>query len=246
MQLLVALPILFGFSVASGMLGIGVAFAAVPLLSLFLEDLVNEIHPLSLLLNGITALFSVFGFAHAGLVRWKRAAILSIPTTIGAPLGALLARHAPEVLLWALYFSAALYLLYEIFVAEMTEGSEERFTLALVLTFPISVMTGLIGVGPGFVLVPVLAKCGVHFKEASALNAVAVVPSSLAAAGMHMGHSHLDAGLVAYCVGFSAAGALLGSIIASRNMPVELLRKVLGLTIIGVSAYKLFQIMRSG
>ena len=96
----------------------------------------------------------MFGFAHAGLVRWKRAAILSIPTTIGAPLGALLARHTPEVLLWVLYFSAALYLLYEIFVAEMTEGSEERFTLGLVLAFPISVMTGLIGVGPGFVLVP--------------------------------------------------------------------------------------------
>ncbi len=246
MQLIVALPILFGFSVASGMLGIGVAFAAVPLLSLFLDDLVNQVHPLSLLLNGVTALFSVFGFAHAGLVRWKKAAILCIPTTIGAPLGALLARYTPEALLWVLYFSAALYLLYEIFVAEITEGSEERFTLVLLLAFPISIVTGLIGVGPGFVLVPVLAKYGVHFKEASALNAVAVVPSSLAAAGMHMGQSSLDASLVIYCVGFSAVGALLGSIVASHKMPIELLRMVLGLTIIAVTAYKLFQIFSGG
>ena len=42
-------------SVISGMLGLGVAFAAVPFLSFFLNDLVNEVQPLSLLLNGVTA-----------------------------------------------------------------------------------------------------------------------------------------------------------------------------------------------
>ena len=43
-------------SYLSGMLGLGVAFAAVPFLSFFLSDLVNEVQPLSLLLNGATAL----------------------------------------------------------------------------------------------------------------------------------------------------------------------------------------------
>lgn len=244
MQLLIVLPVLFGLSLVSGMLGIGVAFAAVPLLSLFMDDLVNEVHPLSLILNGVTALFSLFGFAHAGLVRWKKAAILSIPTTIGAPAGALLARNTPEIYLWIFYFAAVLYLLYEIFVAKIAESGEERFTLALFLAFPISVVTGLIGVGPGFMLVPVLAKCGVKFKEAAALNAFAVVPSSFAAAAMHLGHSHLDAGLVGIFVLCGATGALLGSVVASRNMQAALLARVLGLTILAVTAYKLFQIMR--
>ena len=54
-------------SIASGMLGLGVAFAAVPFLGFFLHDLVHEIQPLSLFLNGITALFSLFGFARSGL-----------------------------------------------------------------------------------------------------------------------------------------------------------------------------------
>ena len=53
---------LFILSVVSGMLGLGVAFSAVPFLGLFLPDLVHQVQPLSLLLNGITALFAVFGY----------------------------------------------------------------------------------------------------------------------------------------------------------------------------------------
>ena len=63
---------LFILSVVSGMLGLGVAFSAVPFLGLFLPDLVHQVQPLSLLLNGITALFAVFGFARSGLVDWRR------------------------------------------------------------------------------------------------------------------------------------------------------------------------------
>ena len=79
---------LFVLAVASGMLGLGVAFSAVPFLALYLPDLVHQVQPLSLLLNGITALFAVFGFARSGLVDWRKAIILALVTTASAPLGA--------------------------------------------------------------------------------------------------------------------------------------------------------------
>lgn len=41
----------------SGVLGFGVALAAVPFLSLFLDDLAHQVHPMSLALGGATALF---------------------------------------------------------------------------------------------------------------------------------------------------------------------------------------------
>jgi len=47
---------LFFLSIISGMLGIGVAIVAVPVLSIGLSDLVNQVHPPSLILNGVTAL----------------------------------------------------------------------------------------------------------------------------------------------------------------------------------------------
>lgn len=45
-------------SVLSGMLGLGAAFATIPYLSLFYE-LVHEVQPVALLLNGFTAFLAL-------------------------------------------------------------------------------------------------------------------------------------------------------------------------------------------
>src|SRR5512145_1481411 len=96
-------------SVVSGMLGLGVAFAAVPFLGLFLPDLVHQVQPLSLLLNGVTALFSVFGFAKSGNIVWKKGFILAAITTVAAPLGSWLAQFVNQTAIWFVYFAAVVY-----------------------------------------------------------------------------------------------------------------------------------------
>jgi uncharacterized protein len=105
-------------SIASGMLGLGVAFAAVPFLGLFLNDLVHEVQPLSLVLNGVTALFSLFGFAKSGLVEWRPAILLAIVTTLVAPLGAWVAQHVDARFLWVFYFAAVAFLAWRMFLPD--------------------------------------------------------------------------------------------------------------------------------
>lgn len=97
-------------SLVSGMLGLGVAFAAVPFLSLFMTDLVHEVQPLSLLLNGITAAFAAVGFAKSGLIDWRKALTLAAVTTVFAPLGSLLAQSTPANVIWVVYLVAVGYL----------------------------------------------------------------------------------------------------------------------------------------
>src|SRR5579872_5721202 len=109
---------LFLLAVASGMLGLGVAFAAVPFLGLFLHDLVHEVQPLSLILNGVTAFFSLVGFARSGLVAWRPAILLALVTTVAAPLGGYLAQIVNPNYLWGLYFVAVAYLAYRMFLPE--------------------------------------------------------------------------------------------------------------------------------
>lgn len=87
---------LFVLSIVSGMLGLGVAFAAVPFLGLFMNDLVHEVQPLSLFLNGVTALFSAFGFARSRLVAWREALSLALVTTLFAPLGSWMAQFTAQ------------------------------------------------------------------------------------------------------------------------------------------------------
>jgi hypothetical protein len=83
-------------SLVSGMLGLGVAFSAIPFLGLFLPSLTHQVQPLSLLLNGITALTATFGFAKSGHIDWKKAITLAVITTIAAPLGSYLVRFVPN------------------------------------------------------------------------------------------------------------------------------------------------------
>jgi uncharacterized membrane protein YfcA len=97
-------------SFISGMLGLGVAFAAIPFLGLFMEDLVHQVQPLSLLLNGVTALLSTIGFAKSSLVDWRKAILLAIITTVSAPAGAVLAHYIPQTIIWVIYFFAVVFL----------------------------------------------------------------------------------------------------------------------------------------
>ena len=75
-----------------------------PFLGLFLHDLVHQVQPLSLVLNGVTALFSLFGFAQSGLVMWKPAILLAVVTTVAAPSRRLFGPdRQPELPLGALF-----------------------------------------------------------------------------------------------------------------------------------------------
>lgn len=61
-MVIVLVPLLFGLSFLSGMLGLGVAFVAIPILGLFDYDLKDVIQPWALLLNGVTAISSAVAF----------------------------------------------------------------------------------------------------------------------------------------------------------------------------------------
>lgn len=234
-------------SIVSGMLGLGVAFAAVPFLGLFMHDLVHEVQPLSLILNGITALFSLLGFARSGLVQWRPAILLAVVTTLVAPLGAWLAQIVDARWLWGLYFVAVAYLAFRMLMPEKpsTSGTamQPRLKLALLLAFPISVAAGLLGVGPGFLLLPTLILLGYESKRAAAINALAVCPPSFSALLPHLATAKVDWQLAAILVVVGAAGSFAGARITSLYVPDRRLKVVFGALILAMTGYKLYQML---
>ena len=244
-------------SLASGMLGLGVAFAAVPFLGLFLHDLVHQVQPLSLLLNGITALFALFGFAESGLVMWRPAILLAIVTTLVAPLGGYLAQIVSPAYLWVFYFVAVAYLAYRMFlpekrppqpagaavaaaVPEPLPTAEANLRLALLLAVPISVVAGMLGVGPGFLLLPTLILVGYESKHAAAMNALAVTPPSFSALLPHLATAQVDLRLAIVLLAVGAVGSFLGARITSLYVPGRRLKQLFGVLIVVMTAYKLY------
>ncbi|GAB6182978.1 sulfite exporter TauE/SafE family protein [Thermodesulfovibrio hydrogeniphilus] len=182
-------------SFISGMLGLGVAFSAIPFLGLFMNDLVHQVQPLSLLLNGVTALLSTFGFAKSGFVDWKKAILLSLVTTASAPVGAYIVQFVDQAYVWIIYFVAVIYLAYRLFKPIKSSNEQENFKLALILAVPISVLSGFLGVGPGFLLMPTLIIVGFETKKAAGINAFAVTPPSFSALLPHLSTSQWNINL---------------------------------------------------
>ncbi len=226
-------------SFVSGMLGLGVAFAAIPFLGLFMEDLVHQVQPLSLLLNGVTALLSTVGFAKSGLVDWRKSILLSIITTVSAPAGAVLAHYVRQNIIWIIYFFAVVFLAYRLFkpIRPKVKG-QENFKLAALLAIPISVLSGLLGVGPGFLLMPTLILCGFDPKRAAGINAFAVCPPSFSALIPHLKTAKWDFNLTVILVGVGAISSYLGARATSLYVPSNRIKQMFALLIVVVTAYK--------
>ena len=230
-------------SVVSGMLGLGVAFSAVPFLGLFLPDLVHQVQPLSLLLNGITALFAVFGFARSRLVDWRKAITLAVITTLTAPAGAWLVQYVDQVYVWFAYLASVLYLSYRLFRPVQERPGEENIRLALILAVPISVLSGFLGIGPGFLLMPTLIIVGFNAKKAAGINSFAVCPPSFSSLIPHIGTARWDPALTLTLLVVGAVGSFVGARLTSLYVPSGRLKQLFGVLIVIMTAYKISRLL---
>jgi uncharacterized membrane protein YfcA len=231
-------------STISGMLGLGVAFAAVPFLSFFLPDLVHQVQPLTLILNGVTAIFSTFGFAKSHFVDWPKAIILAIVTTIIAPAGAFLVQVVPQSYVWFIYLAAVIYLAFNLFrPVKHNEDRTPNFKLVLILAVPISILAGFLGIGPGFLLMPTLIIAGFEPKHAAGINSFAVAPPSFSALIPHWHTMQIDWQLAALLLVVGAIGSFAGARLTSVYVPPVRLKQMFGVLIVIMTLYKIFSLL---
>lgn len=230
-------------SFISGMLGLGVAFSAIPFLGLFMNDLVHQVQPLSLLLNGVTALLSSLGFAKSGFVDWRKAITLSIITTASAPIGAYIVQFIEQHYVWGVYFLAVFYLAYRLFKPIKSKESSENFKLAAILAVPISILSGFLGVGPGFLLMPTLIILGFEPKKAAGINAFAVCPPSFSALIPHLATAHWNLKLTIGLVFIGAIFSFFGARTTSLFVVSVRVKQIFAILILVVTAYKLISLL---
>jgi uncharacterized membrane protein YfcA len=228
--ILILTPLLFGLSFLSGMLGLGVAFVAIPVLGLFGFDLKDVIQPWALLLNGLTAISGAIAFWRAGMVDKRGALLLVVITTIGAPLGVWLLQFASTTLIWWLYVGVLLFLAVRMLlprprstedVAEITDGARAKAAGAAV---PISVFAGFLGVGPGFLLMPTLTLVGYS--------------PSFSAFASHLGTATFDWPMVIVTSVASVIGAWLGARFTAGRVKSATLSRIFAIALVVLAAQR--------
>ena len=168
-----------------------------------------------------------------------RALPLAGLTALAAPLGSLLAQHLAVGVLWAIYLAAVVYLAYRLFrpVSERAPG-QERFVLVAVLAVPIAVLSGMLGVGPGFLLLPTLVIAGFAIKPAAGITAAAVILPSFTALVPHLQSAEWHVGLTVALITVGVLGSFGGAWVSSRYAPDRRLKQAFGVMIVLATAYR--------
>jgi hypothetical protein len=246
---LVIPALLFVLSFLSGMMGLGVAFIATPVLGLFGLELKHEIMPLSLWLNGLTAIASAVTFSRARMVDWRTALPLLLVTTLVAPIGVWLLRFVPTEGVWWAYVAVLVFLAVRMaFPPRQDDLREPGITDATrlkggVLSAFIGVFAGFLGVGPGFLLMPSLVLLGYTARLAAATNSVIVTLPSFSAFLSHLSEARFDWPMLLLTSVTAVAGAQLGARFMSRRVKSRTLTRLFALALVLLATQRVYLLL---
>lgn len=208
-----------------GLLGGGGSIMAVPIL-VFLVGLTEKAAiATSLLVVGATSAMATVANARAQNVAWRIALIFGAFAVCGAYLGGRMAAYIPGEILLAAFaivmLIAAALMLRGRSPAPADDSGEPPakvpFARLAVMGAAVGSLTGLIGAGGGFVIVPalvVLAGLPIHRAVGTSLAVIAM--NSFAGFAGYLGHESIDYGLAASFVVAAIVGTLLGTAVSRR------------------------------
>jgi len=233
MFLLAASAVVLIFSALLSMAGLGAAFLFVPFFY-WMGVPLREAMATALLLNAISLAFATAVFIQGGLVRFRAALPIVITAVILSPVGAWSSQYVPrDALLWLfagfLVFAGAMMLFYRAAVKPMVGGGggREAAVGAGVGGFA-GYLGGLLGVGGGNFIVPVLTWLGYDPKVAAGTTAFVVVFASAAGFLGHASLGGLDPAFLVVTGTAAVVGALAGSWLARFKLSSAQLKRVIG------------------
>jgi uncharacterized protein len=193
---------------------------------------------LSLLLVGGASVFGAALHHRKGLVRWRAALAFAPAGIVGAVAGSRVSYLlSGRALLLA--FSVLLVVIAWRILRE--QGIEQARRRAWPVTagagLGIGVITGMLGVGGGFVIVPALVwGAGLAFREAVATSLVVIAANSAAAFAGHALREAPPAGLALVLLGAAASGMKAGVHLSHRTDPARL-KRYFAFLLLGLAAF---------
>ncbi len=231
MELITIAVMVFFVAAIFSMLGLGGGIVYVPMFYWLGIDMLIAI-PTALLLNAVTSSSAAITYLRKRMVDLHTAAPFIIASTIGAPVGAYFTKiTSVETLLWA--FSVVLVLAGARMIFSKAGESNETINatsdvkkhavIGVTLGFFIGMASGLLGIGGGTFIVPILVALGFGMKRASATSGFIMIFSSISGFLGHLGTGHLDAELMIY----TAIAAFIGGQVGSRLMHSKMRSKTI-------------------
>ncbi|HQZ28564.1 MAG: sulfite exporter TauE/SafE family protein [Verrucomicrobiales bacterium] len=227
-----------------GLTGAGGSIITLPVLVYLAGLPPKEAVGLSLFVVGAAALVGALQRFRFGEIHLKAGLMFALSGMIGAAGGAqltpLVSGRVLMILFAVLMLAVAINMLLGAKVDHETKG-ECRPVRCLLVGLGVGVLTGFIGVGGGFLLMPALVKFAkLPLRVATGTSLAVISFNSAAGFVSHFGEAPPRWTLALTFAGISAAGVLLGSHFAKR-LPVHRLRQGFALMVILTGSFVLWQ-----
>ncbi|MEW5937010.1 MAG: sulfite exporter TauE/SafE family protein [Candidatus Thermoplasmatota archaeon] len=232
-MVLVALAVL-AISAIYPNLGLGGGYMYVPLLILFAGMEKNTAVALSLVLVASGAVAAAINHHRAGMVEMRLAACMSVGAVAGALFGVFFNLHINQwvfsVLFTSVLFAVCIRIAYDLWRKgdeadrPLPMGRRRRLAAAVASSVLAGFLAGALGVGGGFLYVPILCYLvGTKTKVAVGTSSMVIISTGIAGFLTYFigGASALSADAPFYAVAlapFSIAGAYIGTRIGVRRL----------------------------
>ena len=227
-----------------GLTGAGGSIITLPVL-VYLADLPpKEAVGLSLFVVGAAALMGALLRIRAGEVHLKAAFMFALSGMAGAAGGAFLTPLVSGRVLMLIFALLMLVVALNMLMGAKKEPSmlaECKPLRCLLVGLGVGVLTGFIGVGGGFLLMPALVKFArLPVRMATGTSLAVITFNSAAGFISHFGEASPRWSLAFTFAGIAAVGVLLGSAFAAR-LPVARLRQAFAVMVLATGVFVIWQ-----
>jgi uncharacterized membrane protein YfcA len=244
--LVVAASLLIGVSL--GILGGGGSILTVPILVYLAGQDTKEAIATSLFVVGVTSLAALIPHARAHRVRWRTGLLFGAFSMVGAYGGGRLAEYIPGTVLLVAF---ALMMLATAFAMLRKPRNDRKKTRPAHSDLPlkhiaveglvVGAVTGLVGSGGGFLVVPALAILGgLPMGIAVGTSLLVIAMKSFAGLAGHLSGVEIDWRLALIVTAAAVVGSLIGGRLAGR-IPQDALRKAFGWFVVVMGVFVLAQ-----
>ncbi len=239
--MLPVIVIIFFLGFIFSMLGLGGAMLYIPVFHWFGFDFKSVAIPTGLFLNGITALSAAFYYFRKKMVDVKGGMPMIITSFIGAPIGAWFT-HIISTDVLMILFSIGMMVsgLKMILSSGKAEPKalmpfKQRAIITATAGLGIGFLAGLLGIGGGFLFVPILIAIGYPTKQAAATSAFVVIFSSFSGFAGHIAEGHFNLSLLIYASLAVIVASQIGARVMKEKMKAKWIKQIFGVLLVVVA-----------
>jgi uncharacterized membrane protein YfcA len=234
---------------ALGLLGGGGSVLTVPIFVYLLGFAPKEAIAMSLAVVGATSAFGTASHWRAGNVNVRVAAVFGAVAMLGTLVGVRLARFVPGttqlIIFGTVMLGAAAFMLRSRPPFDDDAANVSAESLASVLrVMPggllIGVLTGIVGVGGGFLIVPALVLLRMSLREAVGTSLLIISGTCIVGFLGYLGHVNVDWAAVALVAAGTLPGIAMGSYL-HQYVPPPVLRRGFATLLVVIAAFILIE-----